>query len=87
MTHAFAGSLARPRTQIGLVVAGIALLAIWAFSQVFVPPASRTCMHLYRTARTAADTAQVDHTVPDRPEVRTPEARSCGSIRQMARWF
>lgn len=76
-----------PRLQIGVAVTSLTLLALWAFSRVFVPPASEACLHLYRDARTAADTARVDHVIPDSGAGRSAEARSCGSIRQSARWF
>jgi hypothetical protein len=80
LTHA----AARPRLETGLLIVVLSVVALWAFSQVFIPPSSRTCMGLYRAARTAADTAQVDRVVP---QTHTAEAPTCGFIRQAARWF
>ena len=65
----------------------LVLLGIWAISHLYVSPDSRTCLALYRAARTPADTAQVDATIPTTAYPRTPEARTCGSIRGSARWF
>jgi hypothetical protein len=79
--------ISRPKVQVGLAVAVLVVLAFWAFSQVFISPTSRACLELYRHAKTAADTLTVDATIAGSPESRTPEARSCGSIRQSARWF
>jgi hypothetical protein len=79
--------LTNRKVQIGAVVAGLTILALWAFSAVFVSPASRACLSLYREAKTAADTAHVDGVIPGPTEGRSPEARSCGSIRHASRWF
>lgn len=76
-----------PRAMVGFFAIALTALTLWAFSDVFVSEASRACMHLYRAARTAADTARADATIPDLGAHNTPEARSCGSIRQTSRWF
>ena len=76
----------RARLATGIALALVVAVTAWAFRDVFVSPASRACMALYRAARTAADTAAADHTIPEQAP-RTPEARSCGNIRQFARWF
>lgn len=77
----------RPRVQLGLAVMSLTVLALWAFSQSFVSPASRACLELYRHAKTATDSLKVDGTIPESPGDRSREVRSCGSIRQSARWF
>jgi hypothetical protein len=68
------------------IVAGSVLFLGWAFSSVFVSDATRECRRMYGAARTAADTATVEATVP-RGSYRTREPRSCGSYRKAARWF
>jgi len=75
------------RAQILVLWLPLVLLSLWAISHLYIAPDSRACVALYRTARTAADTAQVDATIPATSQPRTPEARSCGSIRSSARWF
>lgn len=78
-----------PSWSRGLLVAGAFLLVLatsWIVMQVYTPPASRECGRLYRAARTAADSAQVDQTTPAVTIAGSHEPRSCGSIRSSARW-
>ena len=67
------------------MAAGLALLG-WSFSSAFVSQAARECTRLYTEARSIADSAVVDSTVP-RGSYRTREPRSCGSLRGAARWI
>lgn len=70
------------------VAAGLLLVLAtsWMVMQVYTPPASRECGRLYRAARTATDSAQVDQTTPAVTIAGSHEPRSCGSIRSSARW-
>ena len=68
-----------------VIVLGVVILA-WSFSNAFVSEASRECARLYRAARSAADTAAADTTVPS-GSYQTTEPRSCGSFRSAARWI
>ncbi len=77
----------RPRRLAMLPLAVLALLAVWAMLQLYVPRSSRACGALYREARTAADTARVDATVPESEGPSTTEPRSCRSIRSSGRWW
>lgn len=65
----------------------LALLAIWAMLDLYTPKNSRACAALYRAARTAADTARADATVPEGEGPQSAERRSCRSIRRNARWW
>jgi len=69
-----------------VIVAGLALAA-WLFGTTYTTEAARECYRRYRSARTAADTAAVEAFVPASSGGHTPEVRSCGSLRQAARWF
>jgi len=75
------------RRRLWLVAVPLGLVALWAVSQAYVSRDSRTCVALYRAARTAADTARVDSTLPAEANARSPESHSCGFIRRSARWF
>lgn len=77
----------RPRLLAMLPLALLALLAIWAMLQLYVPRSSRACAALYREARTAADTARADATVPEGEGPHTTEPRSCRAIRSSGRWW
>ena len=78
-----------PAARRPIVVAGVAILVAvgaWFIAHAFIPPASRECLMMYRAARTAADSARIDGTVPRSSGVHNPEAKSCGFIRTAARW-
>ncbi len=77
----------RPLRRALLVVPLVLLFAGWLMLQSFIPYASRECMAHYRAARTAQDSARVDHEVPRLASDDSHEAFSCGAIRAHARWW
>lgn len=69
-------------------LAVVLLIAIggWITVSAFQPLAAKACIARYQTAKTLADTAQVDALMPHVPGNRGPEAHSCGFTRHAARW-
>ena len=76
---------AHPAARPYLLAFGLLLLALWAFSHSYITRDSQACLALYRAARTQADTALVDRTMPGADRM-PPESHSCGFTRQAARW-
>jgi len=66
---------------VGLGGAGI----LWFFLHLYVDPAPGQCHALYRSARTAADSAVVDQTVPPAGLGRT-EPRNCQFEKRRSNW-
>jgi predicted negative regulator of RcsB-dependent stress response len=78
-----------PQRVLPFLIGGLValfLVTAWTMFQAYTPAASRRCAALYSVARTAADTAAADATVPRGETARTLEPRSCGAIRLAARW-
>ena len=74
-----------PPTRVLLVAALMLGLAAWFMLRAYTSAAARECQTLYRSARTAADTARVDTTVTP-GSLAQQDPRSCGFIRTSARW-
>ena len=81
-------SAVRVSRRLSALAGILALVAVgaWFMVHAFIPPASRECLAMYRAARTAADSARVDSTVPRQSGIANLEAKSCGFIRSAARW-
>ena len=73
-----------PRTVL-LVAALIIAAATWYLLRSFIGDTARECHALYRAARSAADTVRVDSTVTPGSAGRS-DPRTCGKIRNSARW-
>ncbi|MEP6573424.1 MAG: hypothetical protein ABJD11_12040 [Gemmatimonadota bacterium] len=71
----------RYQLTLGLGSAGI----LWLLLNLDTSPATRECISLYRTARTAADSLSVDQTFP-RSANQNAQPRTCGFVRTKARW-
>ncbi len=78
------GSQAPPKW---VLIVAVLLLAIaaWPLLRTYTSAAGRECLALYRSARTAADTARVDSTVTPGNRALS-EPHSCGFTRIAARW-
>ncbi|MGH7560413.1 MAG: hypothetical protein ACRENB_05265 [Gemmatimonadales bacterium] len=68
-----------------LLVALLGLATVWLLLRSYVPAASRECLAMYRSARTAGDTVRIDSTVPDAGRSQA-DPHSCGFMRHSARW-
>ena len=64
---------------VGLAFAG------WLFFRSFTSDAARECAGLYNSAQTPADTSRIDSLVPGKGRG-VSDPRTCGSLRQSARW-
>ena len=74
-----------PPRAVLLVAALIIAAATWYLLRSFIGDTARECHALYRAARSAADTVRVDSTVTPGSAGRS-DPRTCGSIRNSARW-
>lgn len=75
-----------PRLVVFLATAVLLLVAGWAMTHLYINSAPRKCMTMYRSARTAADTARVDSTVPEAQGHAGLGPVTCRFIRTKARW-
>ena len=66
---------------IGLGSAGI----LWYYLHLYVNPATVECRALYRSAKTAADSATVDQTIPPSGQ-RNVEPRTCQFEKRRGEW-
>lgn len=68
-----------------LVAATGVAIAGWLLFRSYTSDAARECIALYNSARTPADTTRIDSLIPrgSRPE---SDPRTCGFLRQSARW-
>ncbi len=74
------GPGSRPPRLVVLLAAAIFLVAAgWVMTHLYTSRASRQCAELYQSARTAADTARADSTVPSGRD-------RCMEIRTRAGW-
>lgn len=76
----------RSRILVAVVSVAVGAVTAWAFSNAFVSAEAAECRRLYAAARTAADTAAVEATIPKGREGST-DKRSCSTRRYNARWF
>lgn len=74
-----------PPRAVLLVAALIIAAATWYLLRSFIGDTARECHALYRAARSAADTVRVDSTVTPGSAGRS-DPRTCGNIRNSARW-
>lgn len=72
----------KPVLLLALLVVG---MAAWFLLRSFTSPAARECRALYRSARTAVDTALVDSTVTPGASAQA-EPHACGFMRISNRW-
>jgi len=69
-----------------LLAAAVGLaLAAWFMLRMYTSDGARECQALYRSARTAIDTARVDTTVT-RGSRKQADPPSCGFMRHSNRW-
>lgn len=74
-----------PKTVLLVAGAVIVLLAAWLMATIYTGDPARSCLAMYRTARTAADSARVDSTIPHGPR-NQQDPHSCRFMRLSARW-
>jgi hypothetical protein len=74
-----------PPRAVLLIAALIIAAAAWYLLRSFIGDTARECHALYRAARSAADTVRVDSTVTPGSAGRS-DPRTCGNIRNSARW-
>jgi hypothetical protein len=63
----------------GIAIAG------WLLFRSYTSDAARECAGLYDSAQTPADTSRIDSLVPGKGRGES-DHRTCGSLRQSARW-
>lgn len=77
--------MSAPPARVLLAAVLVLAIAAWLILRTYTSAAARECSALYRSARTAADTARVDTTVT-RGSRAQQEPGTCGGMRSSARW-
>ena len=60
-------------------------IAAWFLFRSYTSDAARECIALYNTAQSAADTSRIDSLIPQGSRAES-DPRTCGFLRQSARW-
>lgn len=63
---------------------GVACIA-WFMLHLYVNPATSECIALYHSARTAADSAVIDQTIPPSGQ-KNSEPRTCRFLQRSGQW-
>jgi hypothetical protein len=74
-----------PPRRILAAAAMAVVLAAWWLLHTYTSAGTRECEALYKSARSAADTARIDTVVTAGSRAQN-EPRTCGFLRKSARW-
>jgi hypothetical protein len=75
----------RPPKRILAAAAIVIALAAWWLLHTYTSAGTHECEALYKSARSAADTARIDTVVTAGSRAQN-EPRTCGFLRKSARW-